>query len=54
MDLNEYIPIIIGGLYAITLISITIFSIVGNIIQQKTMGMYKKHNYLYLLWYQAM
>lgn len=39
MDLNEYIPIIIGGLYAITLISITIFSIVGNIIQQRTMGM---------------
>ena len=39
MDVEGFISVIIGGLYAITLISITIFSIVGNIIQKKTMGM---------------
>lgn len=39
MELGDYISVILGGLYAIVLISTTIFSIVGNIIQQKTMGM---------------
>jgi len=39
LESNAYISVILGGLYSITLISITIFSIVGNIIQQKTLGM---------------
>lgn len=37
--MSDYISVILGGLYAITLISITIFSIVNNIVQQKTMGL---------------